>query len=413
MKLKHPLLLSMLLLVFCSQAKPLKIKTGVWYTSIQLNNEDNLPILVDVQKTNGLLCFTLINGSEKILLDKIQIQNDSIFIAFPNFASEFRAKIHNKTYISGRWYNHARKGNYYLPFWSKFEYADKYPVTPPIIDVNGRWEVTFDYEGDKEPAVGIFNSSVSKNMNGEQLLNRVTGTFMTETGDYRFLEGVTIQDSLYLSTFDGSHAFLFKAKLVNDTLWGDFLSGKHYKSKWFALKNSSFEIGHPDSLTYLTSETKLSFILPDIDGGNYNFPADASENKLTLIQIMGTWCPNCLDESIFLKELYETYHSQLDIVAIAFETQKEFSAKVAKVRSYQNNLDLPYHFLIGGDACKPCATELFPMLSTIISFPTLIFVDQKGEIRKIHTGFNGPGTGLYYTQFKASIIDFIDLLLAE
>lgn len=413
MKIRTLAFLSILFASIQVYSKPLKIKTGLWYTSFQLSETDVLPVLFDVQKENKSSQLFIINGSEHILLDNVTHQNDSVFISFPSFASEFRAKIHNKKYISGRWYNHAKKGNYFLPFWSRYEYGNKYPSQEPSINISGRWEVTFDYEDDPEKAVGLFQTSSCKSFNGDQLTNRVTGTFLTETGDYRFLEGATIRDSLYLSTFDGSHAFLFKSKLSKDTLWGEFLSGNHYKTKWYAVKNDSFELGHPDSLTYLTNESPIQFTLPSVEGSNYTYPNEAAKGKVTLIQIMGTWCPNCLDESIFLKELYSNFQPNLEIVAVTFETQKDPSAKMEKVKSYKRNLGLPYTFVIGGDACKPCATELFPMLNEIISFPTLIFIDKTGEIRKIHTGFNGPGTGEYYTQFVSSTNDFIQNLISE
>ncbi|MBD3639064.1 MAG: TlpA family protein disulfide reductase [Crocinitomicaceae bacterium] len=405
----------LLALFFTSQgySRNTKLKSGIWYTSFQLSEQDHLPVLLELKKEKKVFLLNIINGSERILLDKMEQKGDSVFLDFPAFASELRAKIHHKKYITGRWYNHAKKGNYYLPFWSRYQYADKYPNTASEIDVEGRWEVTFDYDKEPEKAIGLFHKDVIKSFSGELLDNRVTGTFMTETGDYRFLEGATIKDSLYLSAFDGSHAFLFKAQLREDTLWGKFLSGKHFACNWFALKNDAFELHHPDSLTFVTNDQPISFILPDLNGEEYNFPGDAETNKVTLIQIMGTWCPNCLDESLYLKQLCKTHGENLQIISVTFETQEKLADKINKVKAYRDNLELPFKFLIGGDACKKCATDLFPMLNNIISFPTLVFIDKKGEIRKIHTGFNGPGTGQYYEQFVNETNQFVSELIGE
>lgn len=414
MKLKRLLLLLCIALGFSALSKPPKIKTGFWYTSIKLNESASLPILIEVSKENKKPVLAIINGSERILLEDISFQNDSLFIPFPAFASEFRAKVNNKKYITGNWYNHAKKGNYFLPFWSRYEYAPKYPVEEKSIDVAGKWEVKFGYDEEHpDPAIGVFNSASCEGFDGSMLHNRITGTFLTETGDYRFLEGATSGDSLYLSTFDGSHAFLFRALLKSDTLWGDFLSGNHYQTTWYAVRNENYELGNPDSLTYLKDETPITFTLPNVTGGNYTYPNDELKGKVTLIQIMGTWCPNCLDESMYLKEVYNKHQGDLEIVAVTFETQKELDAKLEKVRNYKTKLDLPYTFLVGGKACKPCATELFPMLSEILSFPTLIFIDKEGTVRKIHTGFSGPGTGDYYEQFVSGTNEFIELLINE
>lgn len=381
--------------------------------SIQLSEKDNIPLLLDFKKDKKTSQICIYNGSERIILEQVEYDQDSVFISFPAFASEFRAKVHGKKHITGNWYNHAKKGNYFLPFWSKHAHSNKYPVEDPKINVSGKWEVTFDYDDSPYKSIGIFNQEPIKGIDKRDLTNRMTGTFLTETGDYRFLEGASINDSLYLSTFDGSHAFLFKAQLKNDTLWGQFLSGNHYQSNWYAVKNPDFELGHPDSLTYVQNDQQIEFTLPDLNGGTYTYPNDEVKDKVHLIQIMGTWCPNCLDESMYLKDLYKKHDGKLEIIAVTFETQKGIAAKIDKVNSYKVNLELPYQFVIGGDACKPCATELFPMLNEIISFPTLIFMDKKGEIRKVHTGFNGPGTGNYYDQFVSSTNDFIQALINE
>ena len=53
------------------------------------------------------------------------------------------------------------------------------------------------------------------------------------------------------------------------------------------------------------------------------------------------------------------------------------------------------------------------MLNHILSYPTTIFIDKKGSVRKIHTGFNGPATGKEYDDFKAEFEGFIELLNNE
>jgi thiol-disulfide isomerase/thioredoxin len=39
-----------------------------------------------------------------------------------------------------------------------------------------------------------------------------------------------------------------------------------------------------------------------------------------LVNITGSWCPNCHDEAPFLAEVYNKYHDRgLEIVALSFE----------------------------------------------------------------------------------------------
>jgi hypothetical protein len=53
------------------------------------------------------------------------------------------------------------------------------------------------------------------------------------------------------------------------------------------------------------------------------------------------------------------------------------------------------------------------MLKGTVSFPTTIFIDRSGKVRRIHTGFTGPGTGEHYHQFVKEFNVFMSELLGE
>jgi hypothetical protein len=40
---------------------------------------------------------------------------------------------------------------------------------------------------------------------------------ITPNSDYRYLEGIVRGDSMFLSTFDGAHSYLFTAKIETDS----------------------------------------------------------------------------------------------------------------------------------------------------------------------------------------------------
>ena len=132
---------------------------------------------------------------------------------------------------------------------------------------------------------------------------------------------------------------------------------------------------------------------------------------MVLIQIFGSWCPNCFDETNYLTNLYDTHSDQLEIISLGFETGKTTEDKIKQLKKYKSYMKVNYKLLIGGDACKSCATDMFPMLNKIISFPTLIIIDKKGEIKKIHTGFSGPSTGHYYKEFVKNTTQYIEGLI--
>ena len=134
--------------------------------------------------------------------------------------------------------------------------------------------------------------------------------------------------------------------------------------------------------------------------------------KITIIQIMGTWCPNCMDETRYYKELYTKYHAQgLEIISVGYEVGENFEDFSKKIKLLKERLDLNFTFLVGVSASKNLASEQFSMLNEVISFPTSIFIGKDGTVKRVHTGFNGPGTGSYYNEYVEKTNKLIEEML--
>ena len=163
----------------------------------------------------------------------------------------------------------------------------------------------------------------------------------------------------------------------------------------------------------MVNDDPITFDLTQLDGKIYSYPNTTTNNKVVLIQIMGTWCPNCMDETNYLTDLYSKYKNAIEIIGVGFEVGKTEQNKINTILKYKNHMGIDYPLLVGGDACKPCAVDVFPMLNNIMSFPTLIIIDKKGEVQKIHTGFSGPSTGTYYTDYVTNMNQFVKELIKE
>jgi thiol-disulfide isomerase/thioredoxin len=378
----------------------LNIKNGQWTGQLNLEDDVYLPFAFIYDKGE----FTVKNGEERIVLNQMPSKTtiDSVNYYFPNFDSFLRITSSNKKKLSGYWQNNLKGEAYKIPFTASYT---AFPKSKKYATVEGRWETTFSTETvEPYPALGIF----------KQDKNNVTGTFLTETGDYRFLSGYVKDSTLLLGAFDGSHAFLFTAK-ISDTLKGMFYSGKHWKTNWKAIQNSNFELRHPDSITFIRNESSpLSFSLPDLENSTYTYPNEKLQDKVVIIQLMGSWCPNCLDETIFYKELLTVYRSRgLEIITVCYEIPKTIEQKIQAVNRLKERNNLDFVFLIGGDAQKNLASSQFPQLNKVVSFPTSLFVGKDGTVRRVHTGFTGPGTGEYYLEYKEKTIGLIEQLLSE
>jgi len=393
-----------LFIFLTSQLFAQNITKGYWNAQLQLNENDILPFNLRIEKNNQI---TLINAEESILLDSASFFQDSLHVKFPFFNSEL-IFIATKKELNGYWVNYQKGPNYKIPFFAqKIKKKDprflKTKKEKEYIEIASKWEVKFEPDTEGEySALGLFT----------QEKNTVTGTFLTETGDYRFLEGNTTKDSLYISCFDGSHAFLFKALLRNDSLLGTFNSGSHWKSKWNGVVNTNFELADPEKITYVVNDEPIHFSLPNLEKDTLHFPNNEFNNKVVIIQIMGTWCPNCLDETMLFKDIYSQYHSEgLEIISVCYEVGNSLDDYIKNVQRLKTKLELDYTFVIGGPAKKQVAEKQFSMLNNISSFPTTIIIGRDGEIKQIHTGFNGPGTGEYYVAYKKRLNTLIQSLL--
>ncbi|MEL6590000.1 MAG: TlpA disulfide reductase family protein, partial [Bacteroidota bacterium] len=186
---------------------------------------------------------------------------------------------------------------------------------------------------------------------------------------------------------------------------------------FWMVRNAEAALRSPEELTYLKDGyNKLSFSFPDLEGTPVSLDDTRFDDKVVVIQIMGSWCPNCLDETKLYKEWYDRYHDQgLEIVALAFERSRgDLSLAQRNVKRLVDKLGLEYPFLIAAtENNKAGASAKLPMLNAIISYPTSIFLDRQGNIRRIHTGFNGPGTGEVYLRYREEYEAFLEKLLAE
>ncbi len=370
--------------------------------------EQKLPFNFTLEEKDGKLKMQILNGEEKIEVEGLRQTEDSLFIQLPIFESVFKLKVIDDSELEGIWVNYYKSPDYKLKV--KAKYGDSFRFKPKQATqpnpLANKYEVLFTEDDSSSfPAIGIFKQE------GDQLI----GTFATETGDYRHLAGQSINDSIFLSTFDGSHAFLFKGEHQDSVIKGAFWSGNHYKANWTAKPNANAKLRDPDSLTFLKEGyDSFEFSLPNANGKMVSLTDSLHKNKVVIVQVMGSWCPNCLDETRFLTQLYKEYHQEgLAVIALAFERTTSKEKALENLAELQQETKAPYPFLLGGWNRDSQPTEVLPMLNKIMSYPTAIFIDRKGNVRKIHTGFYGPGTGSYYQEFVSDTEQFVDSLLAE
>jgi peroxiredoxin len=159
---------------------------------------------------------------------------------------------------------------------------------------------------------------------------------------------------------------------------------------------------------------RLDFAFPDLAGNTVRSDDAAFRGKVLIVALAGSWCPNCHDEAAFLEPLYREYRGKgVEIVSLMFEHFGDFPQAAEATRRFRQHYGIEYATLIAGISDKDEAAKKLPMLDRVYAFPTTIFVDRRGNVRKIHTGFSGPATGAHYTEFTDAVKATLDELLSE
>ncbi len=387
---------------------PKFLKKGVWRAELQLK-DIKMPFNFEVLGQDTSAAVFLVNGDERIKLDGYKAFGDSVIIPMHIFNTRLVAYVQD-TVLNGYWEKSDFDG-YRLPFEAVYGHAHRFSTKHPDAghNITGKWAVEFldPKSGKPEKAVGLF----------DQQRSALSGTFLTTTGDYRFLAGELNGDSLLLSCFDGEHAFLFRAAVKdgNTLVNGGFWSGKNWHQAWRAKRDSTAELPDASSLTFLKKgHNKLSFQFPNLDRQLVSLDDARFKDKVVIVQIMGTWCPNCMDETAFLAPFHKKNQARgLEVIGLAYERSLEFDKAKERLLKLKNRFDIGYELLVAGVNDKAKAAETLPMLNHVLAFPTTIFIDRKGQVRKIHTGFSGPGTGDYYEVLIEEFNQFVNKLLNE
>ncbi len=368
---------------------------GIWRGVLKNESGIEIPFNFEVSESKDSMVVYLINGKERLQVDEVIVNQDSVYFKFKFFDSEIKAKI-TASGLTGKWIKRLADKNSVMEFtaqpginWRFFSNSEKVKS-----GYSGKWATVFRKANSSDTTIAVGEFS--------QLNEKLTGTFLTATGDYRFLEGTINNSKIYLSAFDGSSAYLFTGDLSSDSLItnGLFYSGASSVKNWNARKDDHAKLPDNEEITKLKSlEDPLIFSFPDIDGKKVSLSDERFKNKVLVVQFLGSWCPNCMDETAYLTSFYEKFKDKgVEIIGLAYERTSDFQRSRERVLQLKERFNIQYPLLLTGYTNKEVLKSL-PQLEKFKAFPTMLIIDKKGLVRKIHTGFNGPGTGRHYQDF--------------
>ena len=385
-----------------------RLAPGEYHATLLLPGGE-LPFGFTVVTENGHASVYVRNGAESIHVTEIDDRPGRFVLRFPGYENRIEASRDAAGY-SGFAVMVRRGGREVrLPFRAVAGQGYRFYPTPAANppSVAGRWAVTFTgKDGVGSPAIAELTQDGA----------RVVGTVLDPTGDHRFLEGEVAGNELRLSRFDGGSAFLYHADLLADgTLRGTFWSGNWSEDSLAARRDENATLTDPAiAAAAAATEAPFAFSFPDLDGHTVSSSDERFRNKVVIVSIGGSWCPNCHDEAAFLAPIYRDLRkSGLEIVYLQFEYFGDFAQAVAANRRFVEKFHVDWPVLIAGISDKDEASRKLPRLGRVFAFPTTLVLDRNGELRDVHSGFEGPATGRHYEEYRHKFLALLADLLDE
>jgi thiol-disulfide isomerase/thioredoxin len=401
-----------LLLVGCAKQEPpapvAPIAVGLYRATLTLPGGE-LPFGLEIGRENSRYVAYLINGAERVRVEDVTVANGRVEMRMPAFGNRLSAAIQGDE-LKGEVVLVKLNGKeQMIPFVAQHGLTYRFfaQSTTDNADLGGRWAVTFtDEKGKRNPAVGEFT----------QTHGQVTGTFLTGTADHRYLAGEIRGDEFALSAFDGAHAFLYRGRInARDELEGTYWSGLAWRETFAGHRDAAASIDEAERATQMRADARvLEFTFPGLDGQPVSLQDERFKGKVVVVALAGSWCPNCHDEAAFLSPYYKANRERgFEIVSLMFEQFGDMEHAVPAVRQFRNKFAIEYETLIAGVNDKEDAATRLPQLNDVFAFPTTVFVDRQGRVRRIHTGFSGPATGEHYQHLIEDFDKTVEELLAE
>ncbi len=356
---------------------------GLWKVTLDIQG-NALPFLLEVKNKRAVLY----NSSEKHELE-YKVKENEIIVELPFDENYLSFDLGNK---SGFFVKKKKGEEDKIKLFAQKQKTGTSLFSSTDFHLDGRWKVDFyDNQNNlKKIALGLFEKSK---------VSSIKGSILTKTGDYRFLEGEGESNRFFLYGFDGQMNFFLNIKVDGDKFEGMIFSGNSWNQKIVGTRDSSFSLENPNTLTKARKNI-VDFNAFDLNGDLFEFKKEIKTGRPLIIQVFGSWCPNCLDETLFLNS-YMKENNKFDVLAVAFERTENLKKASYLIKRFLKKTNTSYKFVIGShDKDSKGVLEVLSFLENHLSYPTMIFLDKNHQIKKIHTGFSGPATGIEFVKFK-------------
>lgn len=373
---------------------------GVWDATVTVD-ELEIPFRFEIVQDGSDVTGVFFNGDQRIESTAGELAEGTLYLSYDYYGTRL-----NVSQVDGRLegqYERSRGANY--PFRAQLARPAS-GVSSEVPSIAGVWRT-----GEVESSKGEAAWRLIVRQSGPD----VSAAILRVDGDTGALTGRYADGIFVLSHFSGQRPTLLELTPAVD---GTLAILRNKRIEMTAVREDiARERGLPEPTdpslhsTVKNPDERFRFAFPDADGHVLADTDERFRDKVVVVSITGTWCPNCHDEAPFLTELYQQYRGiGLEIVALSFEEEAQL-LNPTRLRAYVERYRIEYPMLLAGMPEE--VNEKVPQIENLNSFPTTIYLGRDGRVRDVHAGFPSPASGSFYTETKDDIRAIIERLLAE
>lgn len=385
---------------------------------------------LELNRRGTVVRGNILNGPERMALSPGSFDGTTIVLRLDEYDGRITATFEDaaKTRLVGQYQRQTRNGIGTYRFVATRAAA---PSTGPVMaaavdasmEISGAWILTIHDPKSSEDEVNDATFTVKPSRTAG--VADVTGSINPVSGDYGLLAGTIRRDPasgasvLRMSRFDGIHVVKLEGRVQEDgTLGGTWSSGLSFEATWKAVRKDKVAAGAPRPADPFTltrvkdPSAAFAFSLPDTSGAMVSLADERYRGKVVLVDVMGTWCPNCHDSAPLLQDLYRRYRSRgLEVVMLAYEYTPDVARNARQIEIFRKKYGIEFPILMAGTTAEGQIARTLPQLEGFGAYPTTIFIGRDGRVSRIHAGFSGPATGERHTQVKREFEELVKELL--
>lgn len=389
---------------------------GVWEGTATVRGQE-VPLRLQIAGSSTNLRAALLNGSEKSVASSATLQDGKLLLSFNYFARSLEATLSGDQ-LAGTFgtTSTAPKAAPRVPV--ALHRSSATPTASAGPDIHGDWEIAVA-SSKGESAWQLRIEPVAKDA-GPAAIHAVIQRIDGDTGS---LYGAWDGHQYTVSHFTAAGPALYSIiPQENGTLLvSNLLAPEAQKAQARDLVARRPVEARKENLaapTESTEQTRIkdpstpfAFSFPDLTGQQVSNSDARFHNKVVIVAIGGSWCPNCHDEAPFLESLYKQFHNKgLEIVNLSFEEEDQLQ-NPTRLRAFIQRYGITYPVLVAGTPDQ--LNEKITQADHLNCWPTSFVLGRDGRVREVHAGFAGPANPPAHQALEHEVTALVEKLLAE